>query len=211
MTEKRPRATLDALSSSGIWIRRIRIRCRHSTDRERSGWIQRIRCARSGCSGEWAASAYAFHADIAEKGSGRWSHWRGGVYFSASDNSDPRSNGRGTNWRNSCRSQCACVLRSIPEGTKCCRDKPISSASPPTTTTRPLQSCVTERSSPRRRRSASPGLRATRIPAPCGEFLPCAGRRDREEVDHVVFYENPLVKFERLTDHLSPHRPEEPP
>ncbi|MGD9496789.1 MAG: putative Ig domain-containing protein [Armatimonadota bacterium] len=39
--------------------------------------------------------AHALHADIREKGAGRYSHWtREALYFSASDNSDPRSNGR---------------------------------------------------------------------------------------------------------------------
>jgi hypothetical protein len=37
----------------------------------------------------------ALHADIREKGSGRYSHWtHDGLYLSASDNSDPRTNGR---------------------------------------------------------------------------------------------------------------------
>jgi putative Ig domain-containing protein len=35
------------------------------------------------------------HADIRKQGQGRFSHWtRAGLYFSASDNSDPRTNGR---------------------------------------------------------------------------------------------------------------------
>jgi hypothetical protein len=34
------------------------------------------------------------HMDIREKGRGRWSHWDGSVLFSASDSSDPRTNGR---------------------------------------------------------------------------------------------------------------------
>ncbi|NUQ62375.1 MAG: putative Ig domain-containing protein [Pirellulales bacterium] len=35
------------------------------------------------------------HQDIREKGKGRYSHWtREGLYFSASDNTDPRTNGR---------------------------------------------------------------------------------------------------------------------
>lgn len=35
------------------------------------------------------------HQDIRKKGSGRYSHWtREGLYFSASDNTDPRTNGR---------------------------------------------------------------------------------------------------------------------
>ena len=37
----------------------------------------------------------SLHADIRKQGQGRFSHWtRAGLYFSASDNSDPRSNGR---------------------------------------------------------------------------------------------------------------------
>ncbi len=39
--------------------------------------------------------ARALHQDIREKGRGRFSHWtRRGLYMSASDNSDPRGNGR---------------------------------------------------------------------------------------------------------------------
>ncbi len=38
---------------------------------------------------------HSMHADIREKGGGRYSHWtREGLYFSASDNTDPRTNGR---------------------------------------------------------------------------------------------------------------------
>ncbi len=39
--------------------------------------------------------ARSLHQDIREKGQGRYSHWtRHGLYLSASDNSDPRTNGR---------------------------------------------------------------------------------------------------------------------
>jgi hypothetical protein len=38
--------------------------------------------------------AHATHDDVRRLGAGRYSHWRDAVYFSASDNSDPRSNGR---------------------------------------------------------------------------------------------------------------------
>ena len=38
--------------------------------------------------------AHACHADIRGLGGGRFSHWGDKVYFSASDNSDPRTNGR---------------------------------------------------------------------------------------------------------------------
>ena len=39
--------------------------------------------------------AHSVHADIRDQGEGRYSHWtREGLYFSASDNTDPRTNGR---------------------------------------------------------------------------------------------------------------------
>ncbi|MGM4961923.1 hypothetical protein AB7714_00320 [Tardiphaga sp. 1201_B9_N1_1] len=38
--------------------------------------------------------AHASHSEIREAGNGRFSHWGAVVYFSASDNTDPRSNGR---------------------------------------------------------------------------------------------------------------------
>ena len=34
------------------------------------------------------------HDEVRTQGAGRFSHWGGQVYFSASDNSDPRTNGR---------------------------------------------------------------------------------------------------------------------
>jgi hypothetical protein len=38
---------------------------------------------------------HSLHSDIATLGHGRYSHWQGqGIVFSASDNSDPNSNGR---------------------------------------------------------------------------------------------------------------------
>lgn len=39
-------------------------------------------------------AAHSMHALIAEVGAGAYSHWGNTVYFSASDNSDPRSNGK---------------------------------------------------------------------------------------------------------------------
>ncbi|MCB9897473.1 MAG: phytanoyl-CoA dioxygenase family protein [Planctomycetes bacterium] len=39
-------------------------------------------------------SPHALHAEIREQGMGRWSHWQDVVFFSATDNSDPRHNGR---------------------------------------------------------------------------------------------------------------------
>jgi hypothetical protein len=38
--------------------------------------------------------AHASHSDIRQHGGGRYSHWGDQLYFSASDNSDPRTNGR---------------------------------------------------------------------------------------------------------------------
>jgi hypothetical protein len=38
--------------------------------------------------------AHVAHDDIRTSGSGRFAHWGARLYFSASDNSDPRSNGR---------------------------------------------------------------------------------------------------------------------
>lgn len=44
--------------------------------------------------GQPLGPAHASHADIRVLGGGRFSHWCDKVYFSASDNSDPRTNGR---------------------------------------------------------------------------------------------------------------------
>lgn len=44
--------------------------------------------------GRGLGPAHALHSDIVEKGYGRFSHWREVLYFSTSDNSDPRCNGR---------------------------------------------------------------------------------------------------------------------
>lgn len=38
--------------------------------------------------------AHSYHADIRANGAGRFSYWNGLLYFSTSDNSDPRTNGR---------------------------------------------------------------------------------------------------------------------
>jgi hypothetical protein len=42
--------------------------------------------------------AHSLHDDIRRKGAGRYSHWGVGLYFSSSDNSDPRANGRAYSW-----------------------------------------------------------------------------------------------------------------
>jgi hypothetical protein len=39
-------------------------------------------------------AAHAGHDDIREKGGGAFSHWAGRIYFSATDNTDPRTNKR---------------------------------------------------------------------------------------------------------------------
>jgi len=44
--------------------------------------------------GKAMGPAHASHAEIRESGAGRYSHWGDQLYFSASDNSDPRTNGR---------------------------------------------------------------------------------------------------------------------
>jgi hypothetical protein len=44
--------------------------------------------------GQLLGPAHSVHTDIGERGQGRYSHWQGGLWFSASDSSDPRSNGR---------------------------------------------------------------------------------------------------------------------
>jgi hypothetical protein len=41
---------------------------------------------------------HSLHADIRMVGNGRYDHWQHALYFSASDNSDPRSNGRTYSW-----------------------------------------------------------------------------------------------------------------
>jgi hypothetical protein len=44
--------------------------------------------------GKALGPAHASHDEIRRVGSGRFSHWGAQLYFSTSDNSDPRSNGR---------------------------------------------------------------------------------------------------------------------
>lgn len=44
--------------------------------------------------GKPVGQAHADHADIRGQGGGRWSHWKDSVYFSSSDGSDPRTNGK---------------------------------------------------------------------------------------------------------------------
>lgn len=44
--------------------------------------------------GKELGPGHSMHADIRTKGKGLFSHWAGNLYFSSSDNSDPRTNGR---------------------------------------------------------------------------------------------------------------------
>lgn len=44
--------------------------------------------------GKELGPAHSAHADIRTLGKGRFSHWSGHLYFSSSDNTDPRANGR---------------------------------------------------------------------------------------------------------------------
>lgn len=44
--------------------------------------------------GQPLGPAHCSHDEIRRHGGGRFSHWGGSIYFSASDNSDPRTNGR---------------------------------------------------------------------------------------------------------------------
>jgi hypothetical protein len=45
--------------------------------------------------GRLLGPAHSQHADIGSKGGGRFSHWNDWLYFSSSDGTDPRANGRG--------------------------------------------------------------------------------------------------------------------
>jgi hypothetical protein len=49
--------------------------------------------------GKELGPAHAVHADIRTAGQGRFSHWINALYLSASDNSDPRTNGRTYTWQ----------------------------------------------------------------------------------------------------------------
>jgi hypothetical protein len=44
--------------------------------------------------GQPLGAAHSLHSDIRERGQGRYSHWNGHLWFSTSDSSDPRTNGR---------------------------------------------------------------------------------------------------------------------
>gem|GEM_PF-241486 len=49
--------------------------------------------------GKGLGPAHVVHVDIRAKGGGRFSHWNTTLYFSASDSSDPRKNGRAYTWK----------------------------------------------------------------------------------------------------------------
>jgi predicted NodU family carbamoyl transferase len=76
-----------------------------------------------------------------------------------------------------------------------------SSASRPTTTTAPRRSSSTARSSRRRRKSASRARSTTRAsrstPSTTASRKAGVGLGD---IDHVVFYDKPFLKFERLLE-----------
>ena len=52
--------------------------------------------------GNLLGPGHSLHADIRSLAGGRFSHWHNGLYFSASDGSDPRSNGRTYTIRGPC-------------------------------------------------------------------------------------------------------------
>lgn len=51
--------------------------------------------------GKEIGPAHSIHNDIRNSGSGRFSHWNTGIYISASDNSNPKTNGRKYTYTNS--------------------------------------------------------------------------------------------------------------
>jgi len=57
--------------------------------------------------------AHAFHTDIRQSGGGRYSHWNEDIYFSASDGSDPRTNGRTYAYSSPTRLHSAILLPSV--------------------------------------------------------------------------------------------------
>lgn len=51
--------------------------------------------------GKEIGPAHSLHNDIRKNGAGRFSHWNSGIYLSASDNSNPKTNGRTYTYTNS--------------------------------------------------------------------------------------------------------------
>ena len=64
---------------------------RHGGDNLHNGSYSRLRLFEDGVE---LGPAHTLHATIRNDGGGRFSHWNSNLYFSTSDNSDPRTNGR---------------------------------------------------------------------------------------------------------------------
>jgi len=58
--------------------------------------------------------AHSLHRDIRSEGRGRFSHWHSNLYFSSSDNSDPRTNGRVYSYTTNGQSQLEVVATNSP-------------------------------------------------------------------------------------------------
>ena len=69
--------------------------------------------------GKALGPAHVVHADIRQSGGGRYSHWNDGIYFSASDGGDPRTNGRTYSYESSTTLHPASCLRFFPRS-RCC-------------------------------------------------------------------------------------------
>lgn len=67
--------------------------------------------------GQPIGEAHTQHADIRTLGGGRFSHWGNGLYFSASDGSDPRSNGRTYAVRGPCHAPRAIEVHDVAHST----------------------------------------------------------------------------------------------
>ena len=63
------------------------------SDREVASWVHLFE------DGKPIGPAHCPHDQVRQFGGGRFSHWGAEVYFSSSDNSDPRTNGRDYAWR----------------------------------------------------------------------------------------------------------------
>lgn len=60
-------------------------------DSEAAGNVSTLRLLENDCE---LGPPHAIHEEIRQNGHGRFSHWNDGLYFSSSDNTDPRANGR---------------------------------------------------------------------------------------------------------------------
>jgi hypothetical protein len=92
LARRRRRGTLDAPWHDGghCWVARVDPRLPSAAE-----GISRLQLREDD---RVLGPADALHDDIRAHGGGRFSHWAGHVYFSASDNSDPRTNGRVYRW-----------------------------------------------------------------------------------------------------------------